>query len=281
MKTILLPVHDEAIFSIALETAYRIAQRFDSYLEGLFIRPLPPLVSGEGMTLPTGYFARFAEEGRQRAATAQDRFVQFMQEANIPLRDPDFAVSGPAAGWRETQALASEMLGDYGRLFDLLVIGRGSHSATADWNAMLEGALFESGRPLIVTGQRVPRTLGENVVIAWNGSTETARTLGLGMPLLLGAGTVVVLTVEGGTVPGPTGEQVSRHLIRHGLKATAKTVQTKGRSVGETILEEADALGADLLVKGAYTHSRIRQMIFGGATRHILSAAELPVLIAH
>ena len=94
-------------------------------------------------------------------------------------------------------------------------------------------------------------------------------------------GRVLVLTVEGGTVPGPSGEEVAGHLARHGITVSARTVEPAGRTTGEAILAEAAAFDADLILKGAYTHSRLREMIFGGATRHILNAAELPVLMAH
>jgi nucleotide-binding universal stress UspA family protein len=145
----------------------------------------------------------------------------------------------------------------------------------------LEAALFESGRPILIAPPRPPEALGKNIVIAWNGSTETARTIAFAMPFLAQAERVNVLTVEGGGVLGPTGTEVVRHLGRSGISATAAEVAPGERSVGEAILEEAAAEGADLLVKGAYTHSRLRQMIFGGATSHILDAADLPVFMAH
>ena len=92
---------------------------------------------------------------------------------------------------------------------------------------------------------------------------------------------VTVLTVEGGTTPGPAGEDAARQLRRNGIKATALTVKAGARAPGEVILEHAASLGCDLLVKSAYTHSRLRQMIFGGATRHILAHAAVPVFMAH
>jgi len=101
------------------------------------------------------------------------------------------------------------------------------------------------------------------------------------MPLLAAASKVVVLTVEGGTVPGPHGGELAAHLLRNGIKAMAKTVAEGKRSIGDAILEEAAALGADLLVKGAYTRNRLRQIIFGGATQHVLKYAAIPVLMAH
>lgn len=145
----------------------------------------------------------------------------------------------------------------------------------------LEAALFESGRPILIAPPTPPSVLGRNVVIAWNASTETARTIALGMPFLLRAERVTILTIEGGTVPGPAGEEVVRSLYRHGIEATATTVSAGRRQIGEAILAESEAIGADLLLKGGYTQSRLRQMIFGGATSYILAEATLPVLMAH
>ena len=90
------------------------------------------------------------------------------------------------------------------------------------------------------------------------------------MPLLTGARVVTVVGVRGWGVPGPNADQLCGHLQRNGISASARTIETDGRSPGEVILDECAALGADLLVKGAYTQSRLRQLIFGGATRHIM-----------
>jgi nucleotide-binding universal stress UspA family protein len=118
-------------------------------------------------------------------------------------------------------------------------------------------------------------------LVAWNCSTEQARVTAFAMPILKRASRVVVLTVEGGAaVPGPTGEQLCRYLQLNEVSAKPLTV-SDGRLTGEVILAHANALGCDLLIKGAYTQSRLRQMIFGGTTRYILSNAELPVLMAH
>jgi nucleotide-binding universal stress UspA family protein len=145
----------------------------------------------------------------------------------------------------------------------------------------LEAALFESGRPVLIAPPAAPSRLGENVLIAWNCSTEQARTTAFAMPLLRGASRVTVMTVEGSTVPGPTGAQLARCLQRNGIAAEPVTIPAEKRGAGEVLLAKAAALGCDLVIKGAYTQSRLRQLIFGGVTRHILAAAEVPVLMAH
>jgi nucleotide-binding universal stress UspA family protein len=145
----------------------------------------------------------------------------------------------------------------------------------------LEAALFESGRPVLIAPPTPPDKLGDVVVVAWNGSTETARTIALAMPFLAQAETVLVLSVEDGMVPGPSGGEVAHGLMRNGIAAKTQQIRAGDRPVGAAILDHCREVGADLLLKGAYTHSRLRQMIFGGATSHILGAAELPVIMAH
>jgi nucleotide-binding universal stress UspA family protein len=119
-------------------------------------------------------------------------------------------------------------------------------------------------------------------LVAWNRSAEQARTIALAMPLLHKADRVTVVTVVGGSeVEGPPAEQLIRYLYRNDVKARLLVVELDGKTTGGAILAAAESLGCDLLLKGAYTQSRLRQMIFGGATQHVLANAPLPVLLAH
>jgi nucleotide-binding universal stress UspA family protein len=145
----------------------------------------------------------------------------------------------------------------------------------------MEAALFDSGRPVLMAPSVAPRSLGQTVLVHWNASTETARCMLFAMPLLKKAKRVGLIAVDGAMVPGPSISDVVGYLAANGVTATEKTVAGRSQRAGEIILAEAASMGADLLIKGAYTQSRLRQMIFGGATSHILSAAELPVFFAH
>ena len=119
-------------------------------------------------------------------------------------------------------------------------------------------------------------------MIHWNGSTEQARANAFAMPLLRKAERVSVLTVVGGQgVAGPTGADIVKLMKRNGIAAKPVRVEIENRSTGEAVLAAAKAEGCDLLVKGAFTRSRLRQLVFGGATSHIMAHAELPVLMAH
>ena len=283
MKTILLPYHDEEAARSALSTAILVAKRFDSYLEGLLVMGAPhvALSFGPGMTVPPEYLSFAAQEWRRFADGARRDFLKITGNGGLPFRELESAGEGAAAGWREIEGRESEIIGTYGRLFDLIVIGRTKTGAGAPWRESCETALFESGRPVLLASADAPKTIGKVVVVAWNGSTESARTVAFGMPLLIGAERVEVLSVEGHMVAGPSGSQVTSHLLRHGIPASSRTLAPGQRPAGEAILDEAGDLGADLVLKGAFTRSRFRQVVFGGTTQHIMDFATVPVLLAH
>ncbi len=296
MKTILVPVEDHDQIAAVLQTAWLVARRFDSYVEGFGVQPaasefvaLDPLSS---LTVP-----QIADSDAEIERNSRRMFESFMVSHDVlpaprPPPQPSPASEGlgrgPAEGregvsyaWVRPGGEADTFIGGYGRVFDLIVLGRPGRAPQSPRMAPLEAALFESGRPVLIAPPTPPTELGRNVLVAWNGSTEQARTNAFAMPLLRSADEVTVLTVEGGMTPGPTGEEVALHLVRNGVPATAVTVAPAGRTTGEAILDQARLRGCDLLVKGAYAQSRLRQMIFGGATRHILAHATLPVLMAH
>jgi nucleotide-binding universal stress UspA family protein len=206
-------------------------------------------------------------------------FESFMQAHGVPRAGDAKALS---SGWLDNALEGDHFVGSHGRVFDVIVLGKPGSESKGPRMTTLEAALFESGRPVLIAPPSPQPQMGTNVLIAWNGSTEQARVTAFAMPILKRASRVVVLTVEGGAaVPGPTGEQLCRYLQLNGVPAKPLSVGLEGRLTGEAILAHAKALGCDLLVKGAYTQSRLRQMIFGGTTRYILGNAELPVLMAH
>lgn len=277
MKTILLPFFDDEVSQNAFELSAQII-RPNGHLEGLFVLRRPPIVDGD--VLSESHFAQFDEECRRVAAQARTRFDACAASQGLAIESVG-ASGTPALGWSEIEGVEGQVVGSHGRLFDLIVVGRDFGKPWLDWRVMIESALFESGRPVLLTPATLSKTFGENVVIAWNSSTETSRTVAYAMPLLTRARSVTVVSIEGWGVPGPGGEELALYLKRAGVPATALTVEAKGRSPGVTILEECVRSGADLLLKGAYTQSRLRQLIFGGATRHILAHAKIPVFMAN
>lgn len=285
MKTVLLHLDDHEGLPSMMATAVLVARRFGSHIEGMHVRPGVPRmvpVSPEGAGLATTELIESLDREESRVSRrVRDRFEAYMQEQGVTLGAVVPPSDQASASWRETVSPGDESLAGRGRAFDLIVVGRPAEGAQGPRMSTLESALFESGRPVLMAPPSPPPTMGEVVVIAWNGSTETARTIASAMPFLAGARDVLVLSVEEGMVTGPSSNDVAHNLIRNGIAARARHVHCDGRSVGGAILEETAAAGADLLFKGAYTHSRLRQMIFGGATSHILTHSVLPVILTH
>ena len=220
------------------------------------------------------------QESIEEAKKTKAMFEAFMQEQGVPRSSQ--AASGLSFSWLDDAPEGEDIVGSYGRVFDLIVLSRPDATSLGLHHRALESGLFESGRPILLSPPSPPKQIATNVLIAWNGSTEQTRAIAFAMPLLQQAERVKVLTIPGGAgVPGPSGEQLTWSLQRNGIPATPLTVELDGRSTGETILATAASQDCDLLIKGAYTQSRLRELIFGGATRHILANATLPVFLAH
>ncbi|HSS65901.1 MAG TPA: universal stress protein [Gammaproteobacteria bacterium] len=281
MRTLLVPFFDDAKAEAALSAACHVARRFSSHVEGLFVLRPPPVFEGEGIAMAGSYMTQFREEGRRLADGARQRFERFVAGEQISVKSLGQAEDTATAEWRELEGLEGPVISDHARLFDMMVIGREFGHPWFDWQVMCEAGLFESGRPGLVTPEQATGALGEKILVAWNGGTETARAISMSMPFLTQAKSVLVLTVEGATVPGPSGDSVAQHLKRNGIDAGSRTVGLGGLAAGEVIVNEAQAFGADMIVKGAYTNSRLRQLVFGGATRYLLGKASLPLLLAH
>jgi nucleotide-binding universal stress UspA family protein len=279
MKTILVPTESHDQMRAALTAALTLAQQFDSYIEGFALRfrvnEFIAVDMAGAIPLET-----LREESLDEGRRARALFESFMQEHRVPHNDG--VTSSLSYGWRDDAPEGEDFVGSHGRVFDIIVMSRSDGNSAGLHERAIESGLFDSGRPMLIAGPAPRALLGTNILVHWNCSTEQARATAFAMPLLRKAERVTVLHVEGGSVvPGPSAAQAIRHLQRNGVNALQMTVDLEGRTTGEAILAAARSLGCDLLVKGAYTQSRLRQMIFGGATRHILAHATLPVLMAN
>ena len=283
MKNLLTVVGDGNAAPV-LETALLTARRFNSHIVGLhsLTTEYAVVFGGEmGFSISSEVDRTLEREGHDRRDQARRLFREFMTAHGVPVGPvaPDY--NGPSAAWREEDGRQNAVVGLIGRVFDLIIVEQPEKLASIA-EATLEDALFESGRPVLMVPKVPPTVLGEVVAVAWNGSTETAVTVALGMPFLMQARQVVIVSVgpQHMPEPGPTGEELARALENHGLSVSLRTALGRQKAQGESFLREAMAAGADLLLKGAYTQSRIRQMIFGGGTRHIIMDSKIPVLMA-
>ncbi|MFV0298232.1 MAG: universal stress protein [Hyphomicrobiaceae bacterium] len=269
MKSILVPTDQSEIMPSVLASAGLLGRRCEALVEGVALRPVhveivapDPIVA---VTFPPADWNDADFVGKMRS-TFEGHF-----------RD----LSGLRSRWRAGSSIDDAELGSLARVFDVSVVGRPAASGRGPRMTTLESALFESGQSVLVAPPEAPSVIGENVLISWNCSTEQARATASAIPLLMAARSVTIMTIEGLTVAGPSGEMAQDWLATHGIKAREVSLPADGRrKPGEILLDEANKMGADLIIKGAYTQSRLRQMIFGGATSHLLSYSKLPMLMA-
>jgi nucleotide-binding universal stress UspA family protein len=277
MKAILVPTINSPAMNSALETAVRLAERNRAYIEGFAFRYGIPQYAVSDLAFP---FDDYQAKAEQEAAEVRRSFETIMREHGIPPAAT--ASSAPCFSWLATAPEGEGFVGSYGRAFDVTVLSRPDAEATGPLNRVIEAALFESGKPVLLAPPQAPKQIATSIMIHWNGSTEQARANAFATPLLCSASRVTVLNVIGGQdVPGPSIDEIIRQLRYNGVAAERMDVELEDRSTGEAVLDAARAKGCDLLVKGAFTRNRLRQMVFGGATSHIMKHADLAVLMAH
>ena len=281
IKSILLPFNNVLPTAVSINAARTLGRHFESYIEGAFCRQLLPVIAGEGITLPGDYLAEFEEEGRRQSEEARDVFFQLIGEADIPEADLEEATVGLRAGWTEMVGTGTGGVAEYARLFDLSIIARPDDEVAVEWKSTIEALLFESGRPILLVGNEVPSVVGDRVVVAWNGSVEAARSVAMSEALLLNSSEVVVVTVAGATVPGPSAKQLVAQMCARNIPARAETIERGEATVGGAFLDYVEDFDADLLIKSAFTQSRFRQWVFGGATKEIIATASIPVFMCH
>ena len=260
---------------VATDFAVSVAATLDSHLTGIAFRyePLVPLTDRYGFPAEVMDSQRVENEKRAKAAMAA--FEEAARRA---------AVSAQSRMLDVPVASAPDVFAKVARRFDLAIMGQAEPDTPALERLLVEAALFDSGRPVLIVPyiQRKGLTL-DRVIVAWDGSRSAARAVADAMPLLVRAKATEVLTVanEPAKSDEMPGADVAHHLARHGVKVEVDSIVTIETDIASTILSHAADISADFLVMGAYGHSRLREFVLGGVTRGILGSMTLPTLMSH
>ena len=259
----------------ALRTALAVARAFDARVDALHVRinavqAIPAMAEGVTSVLVDQLMdsieARVAERSKAAGAIYQELCL-------------DAAPEGLRSNLTTLDGRAEATIAQRGRLADLIVFEAFDEDDGADYPINLEAALFETGRPVLLAPPSGVDSLGSKVLLAWNDTVESARAMAAALPFLAGAESVTAVTVRDRCDADP--EDVLAYLKDHAIDATARNLKPDYRPVGEQLQDEAVAAGADLLVMGAYSHSRLRELVLGGVTESITKAPRVPVFMAH
>jgi nucleotide-binding universal stress UspA family protein len=287
IKRILVPVLGRDLDRPTLRTAAALARRLGSHLEALY----RPYRHDQRDYLRNFQPARFEElyrqaergsneHGERRDAEARRLFDEAIGEQALAYSEAFPAPGQPSASWRAIEEPLPEAVAYYGGAADLIVVGRPEGEADPA-QATAEAALFGSASPVLLAPPGGVKDFGKRVLIGWNRTIPAERAVACAMPFLALAEGVEIFSVATAAKRGPSPQDIAQHLAWHGIQARVREVPPDQRPVGQALLDAAHETGADLLVMGAYSHSRLRETLLGGVTRHVLAHAELPVLMAH
>lgn len=259
---------------VAGDYAISVASAFDAHLSGVACAYEPVV---DGMAFPSvavSLIDAFRAESAAEANRAKNAFEQNARRAGISAEST--VISGIASE-------AARKLGELARDYDLSIVAQAQPDGDVAENMAIEGALFGSGRPVLVVPYIQSSGLKlDRVMVCWDGSQNAARAVGDAMPFLLRAGTIDVVTVDRQERRNElVGARIATHLARHGLKVDLKPIVAPDSDVANAILSFAADNSTDLIVMGGYGHTRLREFVLGGATSGILGSMTVPTLMAH
>ncbi|MDQ0393303.1 universal stress protein [Labrys monachus] len=259
-----------------LAHAEAIAGLSGAHLTGLYTNMLPD--------------SAFYAEGAGAAAFAEITWDVLDQgaatQASMEARFARLSVTGDVRRVEDVSGLLPRLVATEARWADLFVVSCPYHFRSLhDWDSMVEAVMFEGGHGLYLVPRGVkPRARIETAMIGWVDTREAARAVAEALPLLRLATKTELVGVQepakGRLGGGEAMADIATHLARHGIETTV-TVMPSGENVAAALLDRAHHISADLIVAGAYGHSRMREWILGGATQDLIRTSDLPLFMAH
>lgn len=259
---------------VAGQFATSVAAAFEAHLSGLACA-YEPVIGGLAFpSVAASVIDAYRAESQAEADRAMRAFEADAKRAGIAT--DTIMISATASE-------AAEKFGELARSYDLSIVAQSQPDGDVAEGMAIEAALFSSGRPVLLVPYIQSSGLKlDRVMVCWDGGRNAARAIGDAMPFLRRAKTVDVVTIESHERRNELiGARIAGHLARHGLKVELKPIVAPDAGVPDTILSYAADTSADLIVMGAYGHTRIREFVFGGATSGLLGAMTVPTLMAH
>lgn len=272
LKDILVHIDNSKSNAGRLDAAVQLACDHDAHLTGLYIIPHYSIPTYAEVQIPADILKMQEKEAEEVAEKAHGSFLKAVDKA------------GCAAEWRCVKGYTDRLINAHARYTDIVVLGQAEESGLMSEHAEVDDhVVLAAARPvLFIPYIGVKGAIGKRIMVAWNGSRESVRVVNDALPLLQKADNVDVVVVNPSSHEGdiPTAD-ICLHLARHGVKAQGGTAVAKDIDVGDVLLSRAADEGIDLIVMGAYGHSRLRETILGGVTRHLLEHMTVPVLMSH
>jgi nucleotide-binding universal stress UspA family protein len=285
IRKLLLPLTGTKDGEAALNTALIVARAWNAHVLALHVRvdsrDVAPL-AGEGLSgaMIEEMMAATEAESTQRAHAIRAMFESFVAGHAVRLGEPVPGEHAATASFAIITGREEDLVAQQARLADLTVVQHLETSEDVSSSDALHAVLFDSGHPVLIAPRVPPVAVGSRICLAWNGTAESASAVMAVLPWLRRAAAVRILSAEEYQRRGPLAADLADYLALHDVGAESATFRPIDRDVGAGLLRAAGEFGADLLAMGAYSHSRLRQLILGGVTRHVLEHAALPIMMS-
>ena len=275
MRNILLPFEYIETIPHLIDCAVSLAKKYNSSVSGVAIHQrIDSFIAQEGSIV---FDSLHHDENKEEAIKYKEKFIDhinILKKSDTDLKDLKYK-------WLSEELENQKYLGELSRVYNVVIISRPYQELQSASLSSIQTTLFDGGRPVMLIPMNKQIDIGKKVVISWNCTTESSRAVFAALPILKQASDVTILTVEKVITDGPSGEQVSELLASHGIDAKPVTISGDEKKIGDSILDFSQSVDADLIVKGAYTQSRLREIIFGGATRHLMLHSEIPIYLVN
>jgi len=285
-RTILTVLNGRKGDAASLETAYTMAAPMNSHIDVMHVRPDPRgYIDFTGDAMTGDAYVQLIEslevEVAENAKAARESFDGWVAAKGITVVDGPGGSGEVTATWRERTGAEDNVIAGEARLRDLVVLAATGEEPDSMRAGAIEKAIFDSGRPLLLTPCDKGLEKVGRAAVFWNGGTQASRAVAAALPLLHDADAVDIMWVEEDVEDDFILNGLDDYLAWHGISANIKRFEPDERLIGELLMDEAVAGGADVVVMGGYSHSRLREFILGGVTQHLLDESPLPALIAH
>ncbi len=283
IRKLLLPLTGTEAGRAALATALAIARVWNAHVLALHVRvdsrDVAPL-AGEGLSgaMIEEMMTATERESLSRAQAVRAMFDEFVAAQQVRVGEPATGERVPTASFASVTGREEDLVAQQSRLADLTVVPHPEAAEDVSSSDALHAVLFDSGRPVLIAPRDVPATIGRRICIGWNGTAESAAAVMSAIPWMQRAEAVRILAADEYQRRGPAAPDLVEYLALHDIVAEVATFRPVDRDVGAGLLRAAGEFGADLMAMGAYSHSRLRQLILGGVTRHVLEHARLPIM---
>lgn len=280
---IILPVRGDGKGDNVFAHAAALARRFKAHVVVTHCRPRPEDLLPFGVPIPAFMKEQLLGQARKLADLEEEglegEFAELAKQFGLRMTDKPTGKSA-SASWVEEAGRQVDVIKHHGRLADVICVAKPDRDRNLGTNT-LKAALFNTGRPVMMcpAAEEPPKTLGEKITIAWNGSTESARAVALTMGIIEKAGEVVILSC-GTEIHGANAEDLQSYFIDRGISASVDRF-TAEKKIGEELIDRSKAAGADLMIMGAYGDSHEHESVFGGNTQYVVDNADIPVILVH